>query len=158
MVVNLLLIFVATSLPVILYNFVEKINNEVAFISEWIGVSVISSTIMTYIVMLCYQNLGFLFYRTTLYSFISPLPGTFSIHDKGIPHFRWIPYNLWGTALIHMCCPVTPIPAALPSWHLSPHRPSPHWVLHKMGIWQRMRQILHFLLVGAFKIKEYKSK
>lgn len=56
MVVNLLLIFVATSLPIILYNFVEKINNEAAFISEWIGVSVISSTIMTYIVMLCFDR------------------------------------------------------------------------------------------------------
>lgn len=55
-ILNISLIFIATSLPVILYNFVEKINNNATFISEWIGVSVVSSTIMTYIVMLCFDR------------------------------------------------------------------------------------------------------
>lgn len=55
-ILNVLLIFIATSLPVILYNFVEKINQTTAFVSEWIGVSVISSTIMTYIVMVCFDR------------------------------------------------------------------------------------------------------
>lgn len=55
-ILNVLLIFIATSLPVILYNFVEKINQTTAFVSEWIGVSVISSTIMTYIVMACFDR------------------------------------------------------------------------------------------------------
>lgn len=55
-ILNVSLIFIATSLPVILYNFVEKINQTTAFVSEWIGVSVISSTIMTYIVMVCFDR------------------------------------------------------------------------------------------------------
>lgn len=55
-ILNVLLVFVATSLPVILYNVVAGISSIAFFLAEWLGVSFTSSTIMTYIVIVCFDR------------------------------------------------------------------------------------------------------
>lgn len=53
---NVIIISISSSLPVILYNFVSRINELCYYLSEIIGVSIISSILMTYLILLCFNR------------------------------------------------------------------------------------------------------
>ncbi|MDO4283526.1 MAG: EpsG family protein [Clostridia bacterium] len=55
-IIHFSLVSVSCALPVVLFNFVSSIGEMAAFLAEWIGVSLISSTIMSYMVLLCFDR------------------------------------------------------------------------------------------------------
>lgn len=55
-IINVILASISCALPVILFNFVLQISEVTAFLAEWLGITLISSTIMTYIVLVCFDR------------------------------------------------------------------------------------------------------